>query len=155
MRFIESQWTPSAKQRRARLRGAIDVSGFAGVMLALLFLMMSGEMYITRPKSLPVDMAPARNASSQPNARREDAVIVGITRDGSLYAGSYNTRVSLADLTNFLRDVMHDREDKTIYVKADARAKYGDVKVALDAIRSANVTNIVFLTERPRAVSTP
>ncbi|MGB8661942.1 MAG: biopolymer transporter ExbD [Candidatus Acidiferrum sp.] len=155
MRFIESQWTPSAKQRRAHLRGVIDVSGFAGVMLALLFLMMSGEMYISHPKSLPVDMASARNASSQPNARRDDAVIVTITRDGTLYAGSFSTRVSSATLTDFLRDVMHDRDDKTVYVKADARAKYGDVKVALDAIRNANLTNIAFLTERPYPVSTP
>jgi biopolymer transport protein ExbD len=69
MRLIERQWTPSAKQRRARLRGAIDVTGFAGVMLALLFLMMSGEMYITHPKSLPVDMASASNASPQAKMR--------------------------------------------------------------------------------------
>jgi biopolymer transport protein TolR len=153
MRLIERQWTPSAKQRRARLRGAIDVTGFAGVMLALLFLMMSGEMYITHPKSLPVDMASARNASSQPNARREDAVIVTITRDGSLYL--MNARVTPADIPPQLRDLMGSREDKTVYVKADARAKYADVKVALDAIRSANVTNIAFLTERARAGSTP
>ena len=153
MRFIESQWTPSAKQRRSRIRGVIDVSGFAGVMLALLFLMMFGEMYPTHRHSLPVDMAPARNASSQPNAQREDAVVVTITRDGSLYL--LNTRVTPADVPPQLRDLMGSREDKTVYVKADARARYADVKVALDAIRSANVANIAFLTERARAGSTP
>lgn len=152
MRFIERQWTPSAKQRRARLRGAIDVSGFAGVMLALLFLMMFGEMYPMHPRSLPVDMASARHASAQPNARRDDAVTVTITRDGSLYL--MNARVTLADIPPQLRDLMGNREDKTVYVKADARARYADVKVALDAIRSANVTNITFLTERPYPVST-
>jgi biopolymer transport protein TolR len=153
MRFIESQWTPSAKQRRARPRGVIDVSGFAGVMLALLFLMMFGEMYPMHPWLFPVDMASARNASSQPNAQREDAVIVTITRDGGLYL--MNARVTPADIPPQLRDLMGRREDKTVYVRADARARYADVKVALDAIRSANVTNIAFLTERPRAVSTP
>jgi biopolymer transport protein ExbD len=152
MRFIERQWTPSAKQRRARLRGAIDVSGFAGVMLALLFLMMFGEMYPMHPRSLPVDMASARHASAQANARRDDAVTVTITRDGSLYL--MNARVTLADIPPQLRDLMGNREDKTVYVKADARARYADVKVALDAIRSANVTNITFLTERPYPVST-
>jgi biopolymer transport protein TolR len=153
MRFIESQWTPSAKHRRARLRGVIDVSGFAGVMLALLFLMMFGEMYPMHQWSLPVDMAFARHSTLQPNAEREDAVIVGITRDGTLYVN--NDRVHPVDLPDVLRDVMHNNENKTIYLKADARVKYGDVKVALDAIRSANVTNIAFLTERPRPVSTP
>jgi biopolymer transport protein TolR len=147
MRFVERQWNPSAKKRRARLRGVIDVSGFAGVMLALLFLMMFGEMYPMHPRSLPVDIPSARNASSQPNARREDAVIVTITRDGSVYL--MNARVTPADIPPQLRDLMGSREDKTVYVKADARAKYGDVKIALDSIRATNVTNIVFLTEHP------
>ena len=153
MRFIESQWTPSAKQRRAHLRGVIDVSGFAGIMLALLFLMMFSEIYPMHPRSLPVDLAFARHSTSQPNAEREDAVIVGITRDGMLYLN--NTRIQPADLPDALRDLMHDNENKTVYVKADARAKYADVKVALDAIRDAHLTNIAFLTERPRPVSTP
>jgi biopolymer transport protein TolR len=144
MRFIKSEWTPSAKQKRARLRGVIDVSGFAGIMLALVFLMMFGEMYPMHPKSLPVDMAITRHSSSLPNAQREDALIVTITRDGRLYI--YNTLVSPADLPDVLREAMRDRQDKTVYVKADARAKYGNVKVALDAIRTANATNIAFLT---------
>ena len=153
MRFIKRQWTPSAKQKRARLRSVIDVSGFAGVMLALLFLMIFGEMYPMHPWSLPVDMAFARHSTLQPNAEREDAVIVGITRDGTLYVNS--TRILPTDLPDVLRDVMHDNENKTVYLKADARVKYGDVKVALDGIRRANVTNIAFLTEHPRTASTP
>jgi len=40
-------------------------------------------------------------------------------------------------------------------VRADARVKYGGVKVALDAIRRANITNIAFLTDRPYPLSTP
>ena len=147
MRFIKRQWTPSARQRRARLRGVIDVSGFAGVMLALLFLMIFGEMYPMHPLSLPVDMAFARHSTLQPNAWREDAVIVTITRDGSLYL--LNTRVTPADVPPQLRDLMGSREDKTVYVKADARAKYGDVKTVLDQIRQSGLQNITFLTEHP------
>ncbi len=114
-------------------------------MLALLFLMMFGEMYPMHAKLFPVDMASARNASSQPNAQRDDAVVVTITRDGSVYL--MNTRVTPADIPPQLRDLMGSREDKTVYVRADARAKYGHVKIALDAIRSSNVKNITFLTE--------
>jgi biopolymer transport protein TolR len=126
----------------------MDVSGFAGVMLALLFLMMFGAMYPMDPKSLPVDMAFAQHSTLQPNAEREDAVIVGIMRDGRLYV--MNVVVSPLDLPHVLREVMARSNDKTIYVKADARAKHGDVEVALDAIRSANVTKIAFLTETSR-----
>jgi len=153
MRLFVKPPTWTTRKKRAPLRSVIDVSGFAGVMLALLFLMMFGEMYPMHPKSLPVDMAIIRHSSSLPNAQREDAVIVTITRDGSLYL--LNMRVTPADVPPQLRDLIGSREDKTVYVKADARAKYGAVKVALDAIRSANVKNIAFLTESARAVSTP
>ena len=153
MRFIKRQWAPSARQRRAPSRSTIDVSGFAGIMLALLFLMMFGEMYPMHPKSLPVDMAFARHSTPQPNAWREDAVIVTITRDGGLYL--LNTRVTPADVPPQLRDLMGSREDKTVFVRADARAKYGDVKIALDSIRAANLINIIFLTDSARVDSIP
>jgi biopolymer transport protein TolR len=138
-------WT--TRKKRAPLRSVIDVSGFAGVMLALLFLMMFGEMYPTHPHLFPVDMASVRNSSSQPSALREDAVVVTITRDGSLYL--LNTRVTPGDVPPQLRDLMGSREDKTVYVRADARAKYGDVKAVLDLIRQSGLQNITFLTQYP------
>jgi biopolymer transport protein TolR len=110
-------------------------------------------MYPIHPRSLPVDMAFALHSTLQPNARREDAVIVGIARDGGLYVN--NSRVRSDDLPDVLREAMRESAGKTVYVKADARARYADVKIALDSIRAANVTNIVFLTERPPARSTP
>jgi biopolymer transport protein TolR len=153
MRLIERQWTPSAKQRRARLRGVIDVSGFAGVMLALLFLMMFGLTYPMHPRIAPVDMSAAQHSTLQPAANREDVMEVTIARDGTIFFR--NRRILLADIPSVLHEAVRNGAERTVYVKADARAKYADVKVALDAIRSANVTNIAFLTERARAGSTP
>jgi hypothetical protein len=37
MRFTTPQWRPSAAKRRSPLRSAIDVSGFASIVFALLF----------------------------------------------------------------------------------------------------------------------
>jgi len=69
-----------------------------------------------------------------------------VTRDGNLYVNS--ARVSSSSLADVLREAMRESGNKTVYVKADARAKYGDVKVALDSIQAAKLTKIVFLTER-------
>ena len=38
--------------------------------------------------------------------------------------------------------------DKTVYVKADWRAKYGDVVKVVDAIRTAGVDRVGLLSER-------
>jgi biopolymer transport protein ExbD len=153
MRFIESQWTPSAKQRRARLRGVIDVSGFAGVMLALLFLMMFGLRYPMHPRIAPVDMSVAQHSTLQPAANREDVMEVAIARDGTIFFR--NRKIPLADIPNVLHEAVRNGAEKNVYVKADAHAKYGDVKVVLDQIRQSGLQNITFLTEHPDPVPTP
>ena len=42
-------------------------------------------------------------------------------------------------------------ENKTVYVKSDARAKYGDVVAVVDEIRSAGVDQLGLLTEKTQA----
>ena len=153
MRFVASQWTPSAKQRRAPSRSVIDVSGFAGIMLALLFLMMFGLFYPGHPLQAPVDTPVTQHSTLQPGASREDVMEIAIARDGMVYFR--NRRILLADIPDVLHEAVRDGAEKTVYVKADARAKYGDVKTALDQIRQSGLQNITFLTEHPRAVSTP
>jgi biopolymer transport protein ExbD/biopolymer transport protein TolR len=38
--------------------------------------------------------------------------------------------------------------DKTVFVKSDFRARYGDVKTVVDTIRTAGVDKVGLLTER-------
>ena len=46
-------------------------------------------------------------------------------------------------------------ENKTVYVKSDARAKYGDVVAVVDEIRSAGVDQVGLLTERNERAAPP
>ena len=51
--------------------------------------------------------------------------------------------------------MLSTRLDKTVYVKSDARAKYGDVVAVVDEIRSAGVDQLGLLTEQnPRTQDT-
>ena len=47
-----------------------------------------------------------------------------------------------------MKDLLTDRADKTVYVRSDSRAKYGDVVKAVDQIRDAGVENVGLLTEK-------
>ena len=49
-----------------------------------------------------------------------------------------------------MKDQLSNRLDKTVYVRSDARAKYGDVVKAVDEVRSAGVENLGLLTEKPQ-----
>jgi len=146
MRFSKPQWRPSLAKRRARVRSVIDVSAFAGVVLALLFLFLPLEVH--HPRYIPADLPTTYHSPFKPDALRDDALIVTITRDGSLYFR--NTRISLEILPDSLREALRDGTQKTVYISADSRAKYANVKAVVDRIRDSGVTNITFLAASSR-----
>jgi len=83
-----------------------------------------------------------------PDAEKEDAVIVAVTRDGRIFLSPGNHEVPLDTVQGQVKDLLTDRLDKTVYVRSDARAKYGDVVKAVDEVRSAGVENLGLLTEK-------
>jgi biopolymer transport protein ExbD len=91
-------------------------------------------------------MATTNTAKDMQNADKDDAIIVAVTRDGKYFLGT--TATPKEDITGQIRDRLTNRSDKTVYVKSDARAKYGDVVAVVDEIRSAGVDQLGLLTER-------
>jgi biopolymer transport protein ExbD/biopolymer transport protein TolR len=114
------------------------------VMLVLLIIFMVVTPMLQ--KGVSVDMAKVNNAEDMQNADKDDAVILAVTRDGKMYLGS--KQVVLSEITTAVKDQIANRLDKTVFVRSDARAKYGDVVKAVDEVRSAGVDNLGLLTEK-------
>ena len=123
---------------------APNVVPMADIMLVLLIIFMVVTPMLQ--KTHQVDLAPTNNAHDMKDADKDDAVVVAVTRDGTLYL--QNNRISKENITNEVKDQIANRLDKTVYVKADARAKYGDVVAVVDEIRSAGVDQLGLLTEK-------
>ena len=123
---------------------APNVIPMADIMLVLLIIFMVVTPMLQ--KGVSVDMAKVTNAEDLQAADKDDAIIIAVTRDGTLYLGS--TKVSLDQVTNMVKDRIANRLDKTVYVRSDARAKYGDVVAVVDEIRSAGVDQLGLLTQR-------
>lgn len=130
-----------------------NVIPMADVMLVLLIIFMVIMPMIVNGR--PVDMAKAVNAENMPNAERDDAVIVAVARDGRYFLSPGNREVALGEISGDVKDLVADRADKTVYVRSDSRAKYGDVVKAVDEIRSAGVDNVGLLTEKIPPRNTP
>ncbi len=81
-----------------------------------------------------------------PDADKEDALLVAITRDGKVFFGS--DQISPDQLTNKVKDKIANKVDKTVYIRADARTKYGNVVEVVDNVRSAGVDKVGLLTEQ-------
>jgi len=123
---------------------APNVIPMADIMLVLLIIFMVVTPMLQ--KTHQVDLASARNARDMKDADKDDAIVVAVTRDGSLYMG--NTKIKKEEITGQIKDQIANKLDKTVYVKSDARAKYGDVVAVVDEIRSAGVDQLGLLTEK-------
>lgn len=131
---------------------APNVIPMADIMLVLLIIFMVVTPMLT--KDIPVDKPLAQNSRDMQDADKDDAIVVAITRDGRIYLGS--TQMTKDDLSGQVKDRISTRLDKTVYVSADSRAKYGDVVGAVDEIRSAGVDQLGLLTQRmEKATTTP
>jgi biopolymer transport protein ExbD len=139
-------WT-TRKNRGARPRTSIDFSPFLSIMVVLLFIVMFGTTNPIHPRIAPVDMPITQYSTTQLAALREDALVVVVTREGSVRFR--NTRIVPEELPDLLREGIRNGANNTVYVKVDARAKYLDVKTVLDQIRQSGLQNITFLTEHP------
>jgi biopolymer transport protein ExbD/biopolymer transport protein TolR len=131
------------KVKAQDVMSAPNVIPMADIMLVLLIIFMVVTPMLQ--KGTPVDMARVENPQDLPDADKDDAVIVAVTRDGYLFLG--NTRTELDVVSSQIRDLISGRMDKTVYIRSDGRAKYGDVVKLVDEVRSAGVDNVGWLTD--------
>jgi len=132
----------------------INVTPMVDVMLVLLIIFMVITPLLS--KGAPVEKVKAKNAIAMQAADKEDAIIVAVTRNGQMFLSPGNKPVVPEDLPDKVRDLLTNRLDKTVYIKADKRAKYEGVEDAIDNLRSAGVSDLGLLTEEiPRGEAKP
>ena len=126
------------KPKAPPIMAAPNVIPMADIMLVLLIIFMVVTPMLQ--KGVSVDMAKADNAQDMQDADKDDAIIIAVTRDGNLYLGS--SKIQLDEITGKVKDLISNRLDKTVFVRSDSRAKYGDVVKAVDEVRSAGVDHL-------------
>ena len=124
----------------------INVTPMVDVMLVLLIIFMVITPMLS--KTVPVNMVKTRNPIKMQEADKEDAVLVAITRDGKVYLSPGNTLVDPNSLGSKVKDLNQNRADKTVFVKADARARFASVTDVIDNLRVAGIDSIGLLTEQ-------
>src|SRR5271169_6720356 len=135
----------------SKVNSNINVTPMVDVMLVLLIIFMVITPMLQ--KGVSVDMAKVNNPVPMPDADKEDALLVSVMRDGKIYFG---TDVVTADsLTQKVKDRLASRVDKRVFIKSDARAKYGAVVDVVDNVRSAGVDDVGLLTEQQKTTTSP
>ena len=135
----------AVRNEGAKVNSNINVTPMVDVMLVLLIIFMVITPMLQN--KVVIDMVAVVNPVAMPDADKEDAIVVAITRDGGVFLGQNKTSIDV--LGTQVREKLADNPaNKTIYVRADARAEYLAVENAIDAVRTAGVEDVGLLMQK-------
>src|SRR5258708_27101457 len=106
----------AVRNEGTKINGNINVTPMVDVMLVLLIIFMVITPMLQNKVS--VDMAKVDNPTSMPDADKEDAIVVAITRDGGVFLGQ--DKIAVSELGARVRDKFADKPRRPISGPADA-----------------------------------
>lgn len=111
------------------------------LVLLLIFMLTAPLMYRGIDVNLP-------KSSGKPTAV-EERVVLTVTKEQTIYLN--DKPVALGAVEQALRDLFKNRQDKTLYLRADAALQYGLVVETMDRVRRAGIEKLGMVTEPTRA----
>jgi biopolymer transport protein ExbD len=121
----------------------INVTTMVDVMLVLLIIFMVVTPMI---QGGTVRLAITSHPVSMPDLNQDDALVVAVMHDGTIFLG--NQMVSSEMLTEKIKVQLPVHSNKTVYVRADARVRYGALVNVVDDLRSAGIDQLGLLTQQ-------
>jgi biopolymer transport protein ExbD len=89
-------------------------------------------------------MPVTRNAVAVPAADTQSALVVALIADGTAYLGV--DQLPPAALADRVRSAISTRNEKTLYLKADARVPYARLVEVIDALQTSGIEGLTLLT---------
>ena len=118
------------------MKHTLEASFVSLVMAAIpaaVFAQQSGGI-VPLQRGVTVQMPVTSNAVAVPNADTEDALVVALTADGTAYLRG--DPLPASDLAGRVSSILSTRNEKTLYIKADARVPYARVVEVIDAVQN-------------------
>src|SRR5256885_7965871 len=97
----------------------INVTPMVDVMLVMLIIFMVITPMLS--KGVSVDLVKTKNPISMQAQDKSDAITCSVTRDGRTYLNT--TQMKPEDMPPKVKDMLSNRLDKTVFVKADSDRK--------------------------------
>jgi biopolymer transport protein ExbD len=137
-----------AHTRSVKLFCQIDTSALASIMIVLFSTMLFADWLTPTHHGIGADLPKVSHSIPMPRSQRENAMLVTVMRDGSIYFGV--DKIGSYQLQSKILDRLKDRSvERKVYIRADARVFYRNVKEVLDGVRSAGIEQIAFFADQP------
>jgi biopolymer transport protein TolR len=124
------------------IKSDINVTPLVDVMLVLLIIMMIVAPLLQ--KGAPVRLPTAANSVDKPETQGQ--TVVAVTAQGDYYVDGLP--IPEADLQRRVTEILEDKNEKVVLIKADEDAPYGRVMEAMDELRAAGIEDMGLITER-------
>jgi biopolymer transport protein TolR len=136
-------------RKPAKLFSDFNTLQFACVMGIIIFVLLT--LFMTAPTphgGIGLDVPRVLHPAPMPGADRKDAIKVAITRDDMIFFGPDRV-YDPADLSNKIKDALRNPDvEHKVYIKADARADWGRVKLVLQEAHDAGIIRVAFLADQ-------
>ena len=126
------------------VKSDINVTPLVDVMLVLLIIMMIVAPLLQQGVS--VKLPTATNTAEKPET--QDQTVVTIDRNKDVYLNG--KAVASGQMESRIKEVLEDKSDKIVIIKADEDVEYGAVMEAMDTLRAAGIEDMGLITETRR-----
>ena len=130
------------------VKSDINVTPLVDVMLVLLIIMMIVAPLLQQ--GVAVTLPVATNTSEKPETQEQ--TVVAITADKRFFVNA--VQVQQNDLGRRIEQLLEEKKEKIVIIKADEDVEYGAVMEAMDTLRAAGIEDMGLITEtRQRAAA--
>jgi biopolymer transport protein TolR len=127
------------------VKSDINVTPLVDVMLVLLIIMMLVAPMLQQGVSLRLPTA--TNTVDKPETQEQ--TVLAISKDKSFYINA--KPVTENDMVTRLNEVLENKKEKVVFIRADEEVEYSAVMTAMDQLRNAGVEDIGLITERKKS----
>jgi TolR protein len=131
------------------VKSDINVTPLVDVMLVLLIIMMLVAPMLQQGVS--VRLPTAANTTDKPETQEQ--TVLAISKDKSFYLNA--KPVTEGEMATRLNELLENKKEKIVLIKADEEVEYGAVMQAMDQLRNAGIEDIGLITERKKGAEGP
>jgi TolR protein len=126
------------------VKSDINVTPLVDVMLVLLIIMMLVAPMLQQ--GVAVRLPTASNTVDKPETQEQ--TVLAISKDKSFFLNA--KPVTEQDMATKLNEILEQKKEKIVLIKADEEVEYSAVMQAMDQLRQAGIEDIGLITERKK-----
>jgi TolR protein len=126
------------------VKSDINVTPLVDVMLVLLIIMMLVAPMLQQ--GVAVRLPTASNTVDKPETQEQ--TVLAISKDKSYFLNAKPVQES--EMTTRLNELLENKKEKIVLIKADEEVEYSAVMTAMDQLRQAGIEDIGLITERKK-----